>query len=284
MRVSIICRLNQARSAFAHCVVADQFPELEVDSAGIDTDIGLQRVPLVMKIVREWGLNASIPAPKHINQLKSFIESSDLVVLSESYMARAFLDYKFEGKLLSIEDFVFDSNFLAKDPVGLSAEQMRIELAKIYYAITRAVENELGIKSTFKVKGIIPITTSDNDFAFTHARFEWKQTKGFLIDCDLRSPNTNDFTSEEDFHYYDPTNFGNEENLSELKSKLWTPYREFRNPEALLMSKVWREQIFKLSHLAPVTLLTTPRYVNGHELPDSYLSSSVCTDITTISC
>jgi len=284
MRISIICRLNQARSVFAHCLVANQFPELEVESAGIDTELGLEPLPLIMEIAQEWGLSAFIHTPKHIDQLKSFIEASDLILISEPYMAKSLLDYNFVGKLAALEDFVLDSNFLPKDPIGLREEKMKIELAKIFYATTRAIECELGFTSKFEVKSVIPLSHSDNELAFTFARFERQQTQGFLIDCDLRSPYSNDFASEDDFHYYDPGNFGPEENLLKFKSKIWTPYREFRNPEALLISRSWREQIVKISQIAPVTLLTAPRNVNGHELPDSFLASSVCTNITTISC
>ena len=284
MRVSIICRKNVVRSTFAHLLINSQFPEIEISSAGVDINTESLPVPMVFQIADEWGLQNIDILPASILEKKSYIESSDLVVIADESLKSSLDILNIHGKVRGFSDYIFDESFVPQDPLGFTYEKFKVEVAKVAYASLRVIESELKISSKYGVKVVIPYNSTDCDLAFAHAQFERQQNDGFLIDCDLRSPYATDHSSFENYFYYNPLKIDLGVDSFLNKSKIWTADKEFSKPESMLLRREWRSQIRKLADIAPVTLLTAPRYIQGKRIVDSYLAATVGNEISIISC
>ena len=284
MHVTFICRKNEVRSTFAQLLVHNQFPEIGTDSAGIEVNSHSAPVSSVFEIAVEWGLQKINLVPTSILEKRLLIESSQLVIIADESLRSSLSDLKISGNLRSFGDYIFDESFIPQDPLGFAADKLRVELAKVAYSTIRAIESELNISSTYGVKVIIPNNSTDCDLAFAHAQFERQQNDGFLIDCDLRSPYATDHGTTGNYLFYNPleTNISKDALLN--KSKIWASVKEFSRPESILISRDWRSQIRELADIAPVTLITAPRYIEGKRVVDSYLASAVGNEISIISC
>jgi protein-tyrosine-phosphatase len=285
MRVTVVCRMNQVRSVFSEILLRSQYPDIEVSSAGIESVAGKLPITSVALISAEWGLNSFNLKPKEILEVREFIESSDLLLLAENSFSKYFSDWNLKAKVRSFDEFTSDQNFVPKDPVDLSDGELKVELAKIGYVAIRAIELERMTPSVFPIKVIIPLNASDAELAFTHARFESKLENGFLIDIDFRSPNAREFATQEECVYFDPENF-NAENYqtNESRRMVFTPDREYRVPEKILISREFRNTIREFARVAPVILISAPRQIQGVPIPDSYLAAISANCITTVGC
>jgi protein-tyrosine-phosphatase len=284
MHITFICRKNQVRSTFAQLLVHNQFPEIETDSAGTEINSNPAPLPSVFEIAADWGLQKINLVPTSILEKSSFIESCELVIIADESLRSSLSALKIKGNVRSFADYTFDESFIPQDPLGFTADKLRVEVAKVAYSTIRAIESELNISSTYGVKVVIPNNSTDCDLAFAHAQFERQQNDGFLIDCDLRSPYATDHGNSENYLFYNPLEINISKNALLNKSKIWASYKEFSRPESILISRDWRSQIRELADIAPVTLITAPRYIEGKRVVDSYLASAVGNEISIISC
>jgi len=284
MQVVFICRRNEVRSTFAQLLAQKQFPEIVSESAGIEISSNPSSRPSVFDIAVEWGFEKINLVPTSILEKRSFIESSELVIIADESLRGSLNVLKISGNVRKFADYIFDESFVPLDPIGFTLDKLKVEVAKVAYSTIRAIESELNISSTYGIKVIIPNSSTDCDLAFAHAQFERKQNDGFLIDCDLRSPYATDHASSENYHFYNPIEMNIGEDAFGQKSKIWASCKEFSRPESILISRDWRSQIRKLADIAPVTLLTAPRYIQGKRVVDSYLASAVGNEISIISC
>jgi hypothetical protein len=196
-----------------------------------------------------------------------------------------FADWNITAEVKSFDDLTLDEDFVPKDPIDLRDSEFRVELAKIGYVAIRAVELESIDPPRFPIKIFIPLNTSDAALAFMHARFERNYNNGFLIDIDFRSPNSQEFATQEECNFYEPETLNVDKYLiSQERSQILTPNREFRFPEKILISKEFRDRIRQFATIAPVTLISAPRCIQGVPIPDSYLAAISATTITTVGC
>jgi protein-tyrosine-phosphatase len=284
MHVTFICRKNEVRSTFAQLLAHNQFPEIETDSAGIEVNSHPAPLSSVFEIAIDWGLQKINLVPTSILEKRRFIESSELVIIADESLRSSLSVLKINGKVRSFADYIFDESFMPQDPLGFTADKLRVEVAKVAYSSIRAIESELNISSTYGIKVVIPNNSTDCDLAFEHAQFERQQNDGFLIDCDLRSPYATDHGSSENYVFYNPLEINISKDAFLNKSKIWASYKEFSRPETILISRDWRNQIRELADIAPVTLITAPRYIEGKRVVDSYMASAVGNEISIISC
>jgi len=284
MQLSFICRKNQVRSTFAQLLVQKQFPEIVSESAGIEVNSNSAPLPGVFEIAVEWGLEKIELIPTGILEKRSFIESSELVIIADESLRSGLSTLKISGNVRSFADYIFDESFIPQDPLGFAADKLRVEIAKVAYSTIRVIESELNISSRYGVKVVIPNNSTDCDLAYAHAQFERQQNDGFLIDCDLRSPYATDHGTTENYLFYNPLEINTNKDALLNKSKIWASYKEFSRPESILIARDWRSQIRELADIAPVTLITAPRYIDGKRIVDSYLASAVGNEISIISC
>lgn len=277
--------MNQVRSTFSEILISSQYPEIEICSAGVSTVLEKSPLDRVYSVASEWGLNKLNLKPKEILEIRSFIESCDFLLLAERSYMRYFADWNITAKVKSFDDLTLDEHFVPKDPIDLRESEFRVELAKIGYVAIRAVELESIDPPRFPIKIFIPLNTSDAELAFMHARFERKYNNGFLIDIDFRSPNSQEFATQKECNYYEPETLNVDKYLTtEERSQILTPNREFRFPEKILISKDFRDRIREFATIAPVTLISAPRCIQGVPIPDSYLAAISATVITTVGC
>lgn len=285
MKVAIVCRMNQVRSTFSEFLLSSQYPEIELHSAGVGAVSNKLPIARVATIATEWGLNTFSLAPRHITEIREFIESCDLLLLAESSFSSFFSAWNLRATTKSFDQLTLDENFVPKDPVDIGESEFRVELSKIGYVAIRAIESEIITSPKFPIKIVIPLNASDAELAFTFAKFESNQDKGFLIDVDFRSPNTREFASPEECTFFDPTTLNVLCNPATLDSgRILTPSREYRVPEEILISKEFRTNIREFANIAPVTLISAPRCVQGLPIPDSYLAAISATSIVTVGC
>lgn len=285
MKVAVICRMNQVRSTFSEILLRSQFPEIDFCSAGVSSDAGSLPITRVTSVASEWGLNTLKLMPKGILEIRDFIESCDLLLLAEDSFSQYFLEWKLLGKIKSFDQLTLDENFIPQDPINVGENEFKVELAKIGYVAVRAIELENLKPSSFPIKIVIPLNASDAELAFTYARFASRNEHGILIDVDFRSPNAREFATEEECIFFDPVTLSVSDYLKTIDvHKILSPNREFRTPERILISKDFRTKIREFANIAPVTLISAPRSIQGVPIPDSYLAAISATVITTIGC
>ena len=286
MKMAVVCRMNQVRSTFSEILISSQYPEIEICSAGVSLVSEKLPVERVYSIASDWGLNPLNLKPREIFEIKNFVESCDFLLLAESSFARYFDKWDITAKVKSFDELTLDENFMPKDPIDLREMEFRVELAKIGYVATRAVELETMDPPRFPIKIVIPLNASDAELAFTHARFERNYDNGFLIDIDFRSPNSQEFaTQEEEYNYYQPGTFNVDQYLSSQgRGLILTPNREYRFPEKILIARDFHNRIRDFANVAPVTLISAPRCIQGVTIPDSFLAAISATTITTVGC
>ena len=272
MQVSVICRLNQARSPFGQAIIETFFPEIRVKSFGVDAIWGTSTSEDVRDIAKTWNVSLVKEYSDQLaGQIKYVIES-DLVILAENIMESKVLELGYRGKIHSFDRFIIENSFIPVDPIGLSKDKLEQELAKVCYCCVQAIRGCNKLDNAFPITVVIPATEADTEQAYSYAKLENAIDNGIIVDCDFRSPSGRRHFDVSEVFEYDLEVF--EKNPTLLNySKILTPAREYVSPEAKLLSKEWRMFLAMSSVKYPVYIVTAPRYSERRRLPDSYLAA-----------
>lgn len=272
MQVSVICRLNQARSPFGQAVLETYFPEIRVKSFGVDAIWGASTSKDVRNIAKTWNISLVKDFSDQLaGQIKYVIES-DLVILAEKNMESKLLELGYRGKIHSFDRFILENSFIPVDPIGLSKDKLEQELAKVCYCCVQAIRGFNKLNNAFPITVVIPATEEDTEQAYSYAKLENAIDNGIIVDCDFRSPSGRRHFDVSEVFEYDLEVFERNPTLLNY-SKILTPAKEYVFPEAKLLSNEWRMFLAISSAKHPVYIVTAPRYSEHKRLPDSYLAA-----------
>lgn len=272
MQVSVVCRLNQARSPFGQAVLETFFPDICVKSFGAEVKRSSPVNGDVCRIAKEWKISHVKEFSEQLASQKEFLINSDLVILTEDRFENTILDLGYKGKIISFDRFIRDNSFIPIDPVGLSRDKLEQELAKTTYCCVQALRSYFKDENCFPITAVIPATEGDTALAYSYVQVENTIHCGIIIDCDFRAPSGRHHFENSEVFEFDLDSFETNPNLL-TKVKILSPAKEHMVPQAKLLSKQWREILFLASAKCPIYIVTAPRYTERSRLPDSYLSA-----------
>ncbi len=282
MKVLLVCKLNKARSIFGAAILNSIYPLLEVHSAGIAAIDNSPVSKEVLEVAKKWNLQGLKVFSENIENFRTDLGNFELIIAADVEVHSWLKEHALEFNSTCFADSALDKDFCPLDPISMSRQKMEIELAKVAHSVIRVVDQKLHASRMHPIKVFIPISQSDSELAFNFALLEHRNLGGFLVDADFRAPYFASKREEIPVKNFD---------LFEQKQEIYqvfevgdilAPAREFSNPESILVSTSWITFVIDLAKLAPVVILTAPRFVNKNEFADSYLASSLATSVTTI--
>jgi protein-tyrosine-phosphatase len=282
MKVFSVCRLNQARSPFSQSIIQRFFPGSECESVGISAVFNHETNQEVRGIAAEWGL----PPIKHLSESlesrKLDILESDLVILAEAKMEFQLRRIGYEGKSLSMNDPKIQKDFIPCDPLGLSLSKLKLELAKVAYCSIQGMRVNHGAMNQNPISVLIPFCDDDTPYAYAYAALEQKISGGVIIDADFRSPAAKKYGSDMKIEKVPIDDFDLLNISHAPDGKMFSPVREYGNPESILLSVGWRNFLDRISASSPVFVISAPRHTERKMLPDSYLCAVWSDKVTLI--
>jgi len=271
VKISILCRLNQARSPFGQAVLEHFFPGFTFNSAGIDAVEYAEASAEVRLVAEDWNLPTLKPQSEGLLTRKDHIVNSDLVILAESSMDVPLRSLGFKGKSFPFNALKIDSSFIPIDPLGLPFRKLRLELAKVAYCSVQAMRIYLNKTSMNLISTVIPQSEADTAFAYAYSKLERQISGGVIIDADFRSPAVRHYSSELDIEYIDVANFKKVEIAKIGPRTVLAPGREYSNPESILLSHGWKNLLDTIRETMPIYIVSAPRQTDEKSLADPYL-------------
>ena len=275
MRVLTVCKMNQARSAFAEAVCRHFLSNLEINSAGVQAIQGAPFLHSVTSLSRKWGIAISEGGSKTLDLSLELLEA-ELIICAEAWMKADSRIDSVEGRVVSYEDFVPDSSFMPFDPERLTGRTLETELAKVAWVNLRALRDLWSDRFFHEIIAVIPETEFHVDSAIAYAKDRAHELGAVIVDADLRSPNPSGFRrfglsvgSFEDFK-------------SMRKFNVLSGLTEKAQPEAELLSLEWRDLLVEISTQQPLVLVTAPQLIPTGPLPDPFLASIWASEIQII--
>ncbi len=147
-KIFVICKYNQARSIIAAAAIRRFFPECQVISGGIFAKTGSAIPMSILGIIEEWDLPEIDHASRNITDLppmsaKDFVLCADQEVAD--YFRKHFLKIAVETRVSVLKDFAFDPKEIPSDPVDMSQDATKLQLARAVLLATRAVSQHFGL-------------------------------------------------------------------------------------------------------------------------------------------
>lgn len=156
-KVITLCRYNQARSIIASSTLASVFPVVYSSSAGINA-IDNNPIPeSIVRIAREWGIQLNSGNSRSLLAAETDLSEADLVIVAElGFLNEIPAQYLVGKQIFSMQDSRFSPQFIPVDPINLSPNQVKIELAKSIMTTTQLVA-QAGLRNyNYEVQVYIP--------------------------------------------------------------------------------------------------------------------------------
>lgn len=286
-KVSIVCRLNQARSLLSEHWLSRMYPKLEVSSYGIEAD---SRIPIpksVREIASKWGFDLACAVSKNFNACPSNEFTETLLIFAEEEFLHSFRSKNREClKSLPFQALSIDKDLVAIDPVGLDKSDetsLEVEIAKALLctsiAYHRASETSAPLSRIF-------FPNDDSALSKTlNLAQELRPDKAIILDLDFHfnaySKFENSLTKVEwDGTYADMTKSVIPALKSSASSKyLIHPNRENFNPEGLILSREFLDSIKALTDVFQVIAICGPLKVNARLQVATILSLALSTHL-----
>lgn len=285
-KVSIVCRLNQARSLLSEHWLSRMYPKLDISSHGIEAD---SRIPIpksVRDIALRWGFDLTGAVSRNFNACPSEEFAETLLIFAEEEFLESFRSKK--GKSLesvSFQALNLDKDLVAVDPIGLDKSHgttLEAEIAKALLCTSMAYH--LTSESSTPLSRILfPNDESALSKTLSLAQ-ELRPEKAILLDLDFHYNSFSRFVNistlvEWDGTYTDMTNSV----IPSLKSSAFSkhrihPNKESFNPEGLILSREFLDSIKALTDNFQVIAICGPLNVNGKQQVATILSLALATN------
>jgi protein-tyrosine-phosphatase len=267
MKILIVCRLNQARSIITSSFVRKHFPGAIVTSAGVQAVTGSPIPKLILDTATQWNLQVEEESSINIRDVRHQ-EMWDLIICSDNGVARQVEILGVPAReMFYLTEFADHQSLIARDPVGMSAEETKTELAKAILltsrALTQIVEHKHSNLYSIYFDGMSTPTRKMQ----TIGSFE---QHNILIDCQLRYPDYNCWESLKlPLRYFtmksDIQKIENHEN-----SGVMVCGEDDLNENRIYLSSRWRNFV---SHHAPRQTILIPNMTISS--PDTYYLSMI---------
>lgn len=261
--------MNQARSIFSHTLLEHLFPQFEVYSAGVEAQSGQPNLPGTTAFLSELGLPTSKAHSSPIAEYQG--QKFDLILVAEDWMKSTISGI--EGKVLSYEDVVSFPDFMPSDPVGMSSEKFKVELAKVLWVSFRSMTDSANPRIT----AIIPEHESLIPKALNFAQQFAKDTQALLIDAELSVPYTSELK-----------NLG----ITSIDESSWDPttspqgialqFQVHQNSLKYVVHSGFFDRLNEISTAYPIVMVTAPLHTFNGPLTEPYFTSALAADIRLI--
>ncbi len=261
--------MNQARSVFSHTVMKALFPDVEVFSAGVEVKSSHPNLPGTAAFLSELGLASSQPQSAAIAQFRG--QEFDLILVAEDWMKSSIVGI--QGKTISYEDVVNFPDFMPSDPVGMSSEKFKVELAKVFWVSVHSMTGS----ANPRISAIIPEHESLIPKAVNFAQQFALDTGALLIDAELSVPYTSELK-----------NLG----LTSIDESTWDPttspqgialrFQVHQNSLKYVLHSGFFDRLNEISLVCPIVMVTAPLHTFNGPLSEPYFTSATAADIRLI--
>jgi len=271
MRILTVCKMNQARSAFAQAIIAKTHPGVDISACGVDAVEGVRYLPEVVDVAHGWGIDMDSGFSRKLSS--SVVSEFDLVICAEAHMVQEVLNCGYQGEIFSYEEIIADISFMPKDPAGLQGRLLETELAKVARIHLSGLRKHLKSSQGHPVTAVIPESDGLLGTALDFAVAECARVNGLLVDADLRAPIARELRARKiNVQRLKPGNeFAEGNAYSAISESLW--------PEKSFLDPAWPALIEGYAQDQPVVMITSPQFVPSGPLPDSYLASVPATEV-----
>ena len=271
MQILTVCKMNQARSAFAQAIIAKTHPGVDISACGVDAVEGVRYLPEVVDVAHGWGIDMDSGFSRKLSS--SVVSEFDLVICAEAHMVQEVLNCGYQGEIYSYEEIIADISFMPKDPAGLQGRLLETELAKVAWIHLSGLRKLLKSSQGHPVTAVIPESDGLLDTALDFAVAECARVNGLLVDADLRAPIARELRARKiNVQRLIPGNeFAGGNAYSAISESLW--------PEKSFLDPAWPALIEGYAQDQPVVMITSPQFVPSGPLPDSYLASVPATEV-----
>ena len=285
MRIGLVCAMNQARSPFSEMVLTENFPNHDFFSTGVNAINGTPIMESVVATANEWGLHSKKRSSTNFLDDKASILDADLILVSDVNQKKEIKSTGYSKALRSYSEIFEDQDFIPRDPEGLGFDDLKRELGKVAAVSIRAVLDLDQYSNKNPVLAVIPHGVSDMGMALAHGQLERVTRGAILIDADIRAPHQEEIANAGlERVFFDIQKLDECDFASLSSNQVLTHIREVDFPEKFLVKSLWRLFLRKLSHVAPVVIVTAPRHSHLRKLADSYLASYMADEFSVISC
>ncbi len=270
-KVSIVCRLNQARSLLSEHWLSRMYPKLEISSYGIEAD---SRIPIpksVREIALRWGFDLTGAVSKNFNACPRDEFSETLLIFAEEEFLQNFRSKKWASlESASFQALNLDKDLVAIDPIGLGKSDVTTLEAEIAKALlcTSMAYHLASETSPPLTRIFFPNDESALSKTLNLAQ-ELRPEKAILLDLDFHYNAYSKFVNSSTIVEWDGTYsdmMGSV--IPSLKGSTSSKYRvhpnrENFNPEELILSREFLDSIRALTDYFQVIAICGPLKVNG---------------------
>lgn len=261
--------MNQARSIFSHTVIEALFPDVQVFSAGVEVKSSHPNLPGTAAFLSELGLGSSQPQSAAVAQFKG--QEFDLILVAEDWMKAQLTEV--QGEVLSYEELVDSPDFMPSDPVGLSPQKFKVELAKVFWISLRSMLRS----GNPRITAVIPEHESLIPKAVNFARQFVLKSDALLIDAELTVPYTLELkklgvmsTHEQE---WDP---------QVVQRDMALHFQATPSSLSFVMHSDFFKRLDEIAEKRPVVLITAPLHSLSGPLAEPFFTSATAGDIRII--
>lgn len=280
IRVLVVCRHNQARSIAIGALLRNLFPELTVETAGIESEPGRPIPQITSDVCESWGLSSY---DRYSNDMSRFedLDSFDEILAADYFIYSSLSKSVVNSKLTLLTDYSTSDFLNPIDPRGLNPEEFATELAKAAVLTIRWAKKLLGLQIANIESFLLQSDHSVNVFM----EVVKQRQIGVFVDTNLERPNVAHWQGSDfeviKFNANKISTFEFEKLTERAKFVLVSSFETDRS-ERLLLSAEWRDFLGSLSKAMPVSLVSratevgVPKHVGilalAHSSATTYLS------------
>ena len=193
MKIFVLCRQNQARSITIAAMLRKHFPEISVQSAGIEVAENSEIPESIRSLCQSWGLEVTEEVSTAWESIKGAVGPDDIVICADDQVyavANVSLNPLQLINLASADSLDF---LIPTDPAGATRSVVEQELAKCLVQTIRLLASSMAGYSPMVSEIYIPSREEKIPEAIARALKEHSPTNGkkvIFLDCNLRAPDS----------------------------------------------------------------------------------------------
>ena len=259
MKIFVLCRQNQARSITISAMLRKHFPEISVQSAGIEVAENSEIPESIRSLCQSWGLEIMETVSTAWDSVKGAVGPNDIVICADDQVyavAKAAVNPSQLINLASADSLDF---LIPTDPAGATRSVVEQELAKCIVQTIRLLAPRLAGYSPMVSEIYIPSREEKIPEVIVRALKEHSPANGkkvIFLDCNLRAPDSAPWIQSGTVK-----NFDEELKVPRLQSgDILQASHEFNLWSQVLLSLQWKAFISELEKSYEVVAVSSPLY------------------------
>jgi protein-tyrosine-phosphatase len=280
MKIFVICRQNHARSISIAALLRKHFPEISVQSAGVEVSQNAE-IPLAIRtLCNSWELAITETVSTPWESLKNSVEPEDLLICADDHVFEIVKVGVKTSNVINLTEIKSPDFLVPIDPAGATRAIVEQELAKCLAQTIRLLSPYIKWVAPMITEIYVPSREESIQEAIERAFYEHSHldTKNIIyLDCNLRAPNSSLWNQRGKVKNFEETLMVKNLQPGDI---LQASY-EFTLWSQILLSLEWKNFVADLGKSFQVVALAPPLYVNNLISTES-LFSLLCAEKHTL--